>query len=429
MSSSLKALFSSSKTRRDASPFIQSSSDIISFDGWLSIGLRFEHFTLGSAVEHVGGAKMNKEPKEPDGEPNEVPDRICLSEQGTPLSLKNIPVWPRVELPDETLKTIAQAQELSSGMAAAVKSIQMECKQIQDSIAATREVFNVTSIAFANLPDYASIFRSVYPALQRFADYAKEITQEINFGAIAGALRPIALKAKRIELLGKTNWPMYLVDDAEVCDALDMLSLQATDEELKELVAGIAYEYLDSEWLEETRSRWEDHAELISGERGILARALNRHEKGDYEGCVALLMNLLEGLVEKYFPSEMNKLEDEQAELFDLHAKKLGVGLSHKKNGEPRKLTNVKDKVLVMVVLSENGWYTFNYAAEYIVGITFANTMDADLASHNPLRNKICHGQQTEYGTLEHSLKAILVTDIVIRYGAAILESQTDVEC
>ena len=59
---------------------------------------------------------------------------------------------------------------------------------------------------------------------------------------------------------------------------------------------------------------------------------------------------------------------------------------------------------------------------------TFANAMDVDLAAHNPLRNKICHGQQTEYGTQEHSLKAILVTDIVIRYGAAILEGQTEDE-
>ena len=297
---------------------------------------------------------------------------------------------------------------------------------MQDSMAVTREVFKAVR---ANLPDYASMFRNVYPALHRFADYAKEITRGIDFDAIAGALSPLALKAKRVELLGRANWPMYLVDDAEVCDGLDMLPPQATDEELKELVAGVACANLGSEWLGETRSRWEDHAELLSGEKGVLTRALNRHEKGDYEGCVALLMNLFEGLVEKYFPAEMSKLEGERAELFDLHAKKLGVGLSRKKNGEPRELTNVKDKVLVMVVLSENGWYTFQHAAEYIVGVTFTNTMDVDLAARNPLRNKICHGQQTEYGTQEHSLKAILVTDIVIRYGAAILEGQTDTEC
>lgn len=51
---------------------------------------------------------MNKEPKKPDGEPNEMPDKIYWSEQGAPLSLENIPVWPKVKLPDETLKAIAQ---------------------------------------------------------------------------------------------------------------------------------------------------------------------------------------------------------------------------------------------------------------------------------------------------------------------------------
>lgn len=294
---------------------------------------------------------------------------------------------------------------------------------------ATCEALKAVSTAWTNLPDYASIFRNIYPALQRFADYAKELTRGIDFDSLAAAMRPIALNAKRVELLGRSKWPMYLVDGVEVCNGLDMLSLSATEEELERLVTGIACANLGSEWLKETRSRWNDHAELSSGERGVLNRALHRHERGDYEGCVALLMNLFEGLIEKYFPDEINKLEGDQAEFFDLQAKKLGVGLSHKKDGAPRKLANVKDKVLVMVVLSENGWYAFQNAAEYIVGVTLANAMDADLAAHNPLRNKICHGEQTEYGTQEHSLKAILVTDVIIRYGAAILQGQGNAEC
>ena len=361
-------------------------------------------------------------------ETDEAPDTISWTTVGTFLPFNNIPSLPTVKLPDETLRAFAQAQELSSGMKAAMESLQEGYKQMQDSMAATREALKAASTAWATLPDYAAMLRNVYPALQRFADYAKEITQGIDFDAIADAMRPIALKAKRVELLGRSNWPMYLVDDAEVCNGLDMLSSQATDEELKELVAGIACANLGSEWLMETRSRWEDHVELSAGEKGVLTRALDRHERGDYEGCVALLMNLFEGLVEKYFPDEMSKLEGKQAELFDWHAKKFGVGLSHKKNGEPRELANVKDKVLVMVVLSDNGWYTFQHAAGYIVGVTLTNAMDADLAARNPLRNKICHGQQTDYGTQEHSLKAILVTDIVIRYGAAILEGRIDAE-
>ena len=358
-------------------------------------------------------------------------DKINRSTASSSLPMKNVPVLSTVngQDPNETLKTFAKVQELSSDMTSATESIQVGCKQIQDSMTATCEALKAVSTAWTNLPDYASIFRNIYPALQRFADYAKELTRGIDFDSLAAAMRPIALNAKRVELLGRSKWPMYLVDDVEVCNGLDMLSLSATEEELERLVTGIACANLGSEWLKETRSRWNDHAELSSGERGVLNRALHRHERGDYEGCVALLMNLFEGLIEKYFPDEINKLEGDQAELFDLQAKKLGVGLSHKKDGAPRKLANVKDKVLVMVVLSENGWYAFQNAAEYIVGVTLANAMDADLAAHNPLRNKICHGEQTEYGTQEHSLKAILVTDVIIRYGAAILQGQGNAEC
>lgn len=68
------------------------------------------------------------------------------------------------------------------------------------------------------------------------------------------------------------------------------------------------------------------------------------------------------------------------------------------------------------------------HAIGYIVGVTLTNDMDDELAAHNPLRNKICHGVQTEYGSLEYSLKAILVTDIVIRCVAAALEGQATLE-
>ena len=75
--------------------------------------------------------------------------------------------------------------------------------------------------------------------------------------------------------------PMYLVDDAEVCDGLDMLSSSVTDAELRDVVAGIACEAPDSDWIDEIRSRWESHDELTSGEKGVLRRALGRHEEGD----------------------------------------------------------------------------------------------------------------------------------------------------
>ena len=330
------------------------------------------------------------------------------------------PKTPNIGLDSKVIQGFFDSYRRYSEATASVAQVCENYSKLLPSADVVRDAVSAVSSYAVSLPDFSLMFQNVCLSLQQFANASRKLALEVDLGGVFDSLRPIALKAKRIELLGKANWPMYLIDDAEVCNELDMLPAHVDDEELRELVADIACRSLGGEWLEATRSRWKDHPELSPGESGVLMRALNRHENCDYEGCVALLMNLFEGLIGKYCPPELKRLEGERAELFDLYAENLGVNSSHKKNGEARELTNVKDKVLIMILLSENGWYAFRHAADYIVKVILTNAMTDDLAAHNPLRNKICHGAQTEYGTVEHSLKAILVTDIVIRFGAVI---------
>lgn len=334
-----------------------------------------------------------------------------------------------IKLPQEYLDAVTRAQKNANSISASMESFMESCKSAQDTIAAISNAVQTASASWTNLLDYSAMIRAMQPSLQQFADAIRKATAETHLKALLDALRPIAAEAKRVDILSKTNWPMYLVDDATICDKLDMLDEAEPDSHLMESVSEIACAGLDMDWLSATRLRWNEHDELSAEEKGVLSRAISRHENGDYEGCVALLMNMFEGLIEKYCPREVKTLEGDQAELFDLHAKKYGVGLSHKKDGDPRKLTTTRDKVLILVLLSENGWYTFQHAADYIINVTLTSKMDADLAVHNPLRNKICHGEQTEYETMEHSLKAILVTDIVIRFGAAVLAGRANSGC
>ena len=329
----------------------------------------------------------------------------------------------------EYLDAITRAQKTANSISASMESFIESCKSAQDTIAAISNAVQTASASWTNLLDYSAMIRAMQPSLQLFADAVRRATVDTHLKAILDAIRPIAAKARRVDILGKSNWPMYLVDDATICDKLDMLDEAELGSHLMESVSEIAYAGLDMDWLSTTRLRWNEHDELSAEEKGVLSRAISRHENSDYEGCVALLMNMFEGLIEKYCPREVKTLEGDRAELFDLHAKKYGVGLSHKKDGDPRKLTTIRDKVLIIVLLSENGWYTFQHAADYIINVTLTSKMDTDLAAHNPLRNKICHGEQTEYGTLEHSLKAILVTDIVIRFGAAVLAGRANSGC
>ena len=372
---------------------------------------------------------MDEEPLKCGDAAGEGDGKICWTVTGGGPVLGGMPEVPKIVLPPEVVQGFADTSKHYGAMLSSVTGISEACRKAMPSVDVIPDSLRSISSVLKNLPDYSSMVQGMVPALSSLAEITREVTCGISFKGISDAIRPIALEAKRVEILGRANWPMYLVDDAGVCNDLDALSLYATDEELRDAVSEIACAALGFDWLGETRSRWESHDELTPGEKGVLKRALDRHEKGDYEGCVALLMNLFEGLIKKYCPSEVKKLEGDQAELFDLHAEKLGLNLSHDEEGKARKLKNAKDKVLIMLLLSESGWYTFQHAVDYIVSVVLTNRMDADIAEHNPLRNKICHGDQTEYGTKEQSLKAILVTDIMIRFGAAVLIGWADAKC
>lgn len=271
--------------------------------------------------------------------------------------------------------------------------------------------------------DYSVALQSVHAAMEHVAKVVKAATEKIDLSGIINAFKPIAIKLNRLSVLTKTQWPMYLVDNPKACDQIDSLPDDAPDEVLKSRVGQIAVECLDEQWLDETRAIWESHEEISEGEMRILVSALERHRKQDHEGCVSLLMNIVEGLIDKYAP-DGKALNEEQEEAFDIYAKQHRVATLYSE-GKRRKLRNIKDKVLLMLVTSENGWLVFDSAINYLVDITFINSMDNALAAHNPLRNQICHGKQTEFDTLEHSLKAILVTDLIIRYGGALLEGQS----
>lgn len=274
-----------------------------------------------------------------------------------------------------------------------------------------------------NQIDYSAALRSVYAAMDHVAKVVKAATEKIELSGIVNAFKPIAIKLNRLSVLTKTQWPMYLVDNPKACDQIDSLPDDAPDEVLKSRVDQIAFECLDEQWLDETRAIWESHEEISEGEMRLLVSALKRHRKQDYEGSVSLLMNIFEGLIQKYAPND-KALNEEQEEVFDKIAKRHRVDSLYSE-GKRRKLRNIKDKVLLMLVTSENGWLTFDNAINYLVDITLINRMDNALAAHNPLRNQICHGKQTEFDTLEHSLKAILVTDLIIRYGGALREGQS----
>ena len=358
-----------------------------------------------------------------DGEGDE-PVQWCAAGEGTGA---NVPLEaPDIGFTDEEIRGISDSCMRYSDMVASVSRICDAYRNAIPSMDAVQEMVNNISTILLKLTDYASVVQGMYSTLAHFAENLSELVSSIDLDAIMGSLRTFVVERRRADLLMRTNWPLFMVDDDAFCNALDELAAGDYDEGSRGCVLEIASEHLDEEWLDATLARWGRHDELSHGVKALLGRAIARHKNKDYEGCVALLMNLFEGLIEKYLPKV--NLDEGQIEEFDAQAKRHGLRSLRMEEKKLRRL-GARDRVLLLMMLNEDGMFAIRCAVDYIVDVVLTGTIDDDLASHNPLRNKICHGDQTEYGTEEHSLKAILATDIMIRLGSAVLAVQVDVEC
>ena len=104
-------------------------------------------------------------------------------------------------------------------------------------------------------------------------------------------------------------------------------------------------------------------------------------------------------------------------------AKKANIGIDEQEKDELSSLYNIKrDKIdgekgqlLQMFMLPEEEILMWSVALDYLWKEVLCSSTSKERWKRQPIRNKICHGDQLNFGTEEHSLKAILTIDLLIR--------------
>ena len=295
------------------------------------------------------------------------------------------------------------------------------CQQISsnyplENIVNSMSVFE--KIADANRAFAGSVLSDAFKSAQVISGlWANTVASipEFKLDGLSSAFAPFRERLHLYEVMDKANWPLFLVDCDEMCEELGSLDPGSPD--LLDTVSLTAFSYLDDSWLSSVEARWSNYEELPIGIRDLIRKSIRYHRHGCYDATVALLMTLVEGWTEIYLGSAFSISEAEDAELFDILATDRGLKpLCERKKSV---LRNQKDLFLAMMINADTGSLACEKIIRYIVDVVLANKYDEKLAAHNPLRNKVCHGVQTNYGTKEHSLKAILVTDLMIRIGRA----------
>ena len=303
------------------------------------------------------------------------------------------------------LKTLQQASEVISRVQPQLNSAGISA--LRNSVAVSNSLMKPEYLELAQRT--AQVLRT---ALPRFDELIKQVND--SYRSVVGNFR-------YMRILEESQWPLYLIDDESLVEGIKSLP-DLQDEGLMEAVDKIAMEKLGEDWLADVHARWADCESLDEDEHLILCQALDHHDRGDYAAAVSILMCLIEGLICKYC-GDSEQLEGEMLESFNWEAQNHNIAAideKGKRSTRKGREFNIRDRVIILLLNADKGWYTWRAACSYLIDVTLTSKDDPELAQRNPLRNKICHGVQTNYGSLMHSIKSILVVDMIIRLGQVV---------
>jgi len=156
--------------------------------------------------------------------------------------------------------------------------------------------------------------------------------------------------------------------------------------------------------------KWHSSSCINKERLSIFEEAVELHRKKYYYACTSMMMCQLYGVIidiYRYLDKNDIEIDDESK-----------AKLANKYN-----MTNIdseKGKFIQMAFITDLGYIIKEVIVEYIKEDVLSSSDSKSRWEHQPLRNKICHGDQLNYGTEEHSLKAILCIDLLVKLGECI---------
>ena len=242
--------------------------------------------------------------------------------------------------------------------------------------------------------------KTVINVVQRITNMVASINIKPLLKNISDAMIPI----RYIYLLERLNWPIFLIEDEQLrTDILDACN----DSEDPAIVAEIIYKYCTEDFFVAMEDDWMNCSVLSEGRKPILSQAIHLHKQEFYFASTSMLMCQLYGIaadIEKALKGNNLKLNKDEkefvADIFDLNSKYID---------------KEKGQLFQILMFTESGMMLWEIMANYLRDVCLFSGQDYSHIKNQPLRNKICHCDQIEFGTKEHSLKAIFVIDMLIQ--------------
>lgn len=281
------------------------------------------------------------------------------------------------------------------------------------------EIGSMFKTALANRRNYESIVHSISQSLAQINSQALERLKtaikenaKINVPVVSEHVRN---RMQFIKIASQLEIPIYFEIDTELQDKiLEMCKGDTEEEEYSEdQIRQIIFQYFDKSRLDEMLDYWLREMWIDERRKRHLLQAIELHNKGYYSGSTSILMCQIGGLIDDLY----TKMEPETCFPVANCSRLLEKYKITKPNSDKAKILRMMAAQTRKVVL----WY---YSVNYLMNYTYSSNKDIEHFISQPGRNKICHGEQLDFDTEEHSLKAILVTDIIILLGMDMMSGE-----
>lgn len=235
------------------------------------------------------------------------------------------------------------------------------------------------------------------------AESITDIVSRYDFSALAQNFLKANTSICFLEVVREMKWPLFLIDDEEFKKKV-VAKYQNKDNHLE--MEDFFCNFCENDYFPCMEGLWANNTLIRQDRIPILQEAIALHRKQYYYASTSILMCQLYGIV---------------SDIVD-HMKKHNMELDASSKQEVAECFNMqidhidseKGKMLQAIATVESGYLAWNEAAEYLKGEILCSSESKKKWAAQPLRNKICHGDQLNFGTRKHSVKAILAIDILM---------------
>lgn len=251
-----------------------------------------------------------------------------------------------------------------------------------------------------------------------------ELVKSVDLTPMLKAFSEAMIPIRYVYLLERLKWPIFLIDDEGLRQNIMNACKQSDD---LDAVREIILSYCGEGFLDAIECDW-NSCDVIKAERKpILSEALALHKLGYYNATTSMLMCQVYGVA-----SDIVDVSKRNGLVLDQEAKEL---VAENFEIKLEDIDKEKGRLLQMTAMTESGYLLWEAMANYLKNEILCSSDSKKRWESQPLRNKICHGDQLNFGTQEHSIKAILTIDMLVQLAYEIDriakkadEPSTDVE-